>query len=100
MEVELGKIESNGLRYMIAGEADQQLGHRQAIVDLRRMNQELTRLIKDNPLQRAYVADFTMQIEALQIRSLESLEIKRQAMLQGDELGPIRRIRQTKSSDD
>ena len=97
MEVELGKIESNGLRYMIAGEPDQQIGHRQAIVNLRRMNQELTRLIKDNPLQRAYVADFTMQIEALQIRSLESLEIKRQAMLQGDELGPVRRIRQSKS---
>lgn len=97
MEVELGKIESNGLLYMIAGEADQQLGHRQAIVDLRRMNEELTRLIKDNPLQRAYVADFTMQIETLQIRSLESLEIKRRAMLQGDELGPVRRIRQSKS---
>ena len=97
MEVELGKIDSNGLRYMIAGEADQQLGHRQAIVDLRRMNQELTRLIKDNPLQRAYVADFTMQIETLQIRSLESLEIKRRAMLQGDELGPVRRVRESKS---
>jgi signal transduction histidine kinase/DNA-binding response OmpR family regulator len=98
MQVELGSIESSGLRYMVAGDAEQQMIHRTAIARIGRMTTQLAHLIKDNPLQRSYVADFTQQIEALQKRSNKSLEIKRQAIIAGDELGPIRRIRQSKSS--
>ncbi len=98
MQVELGKVESSGLRYMIAGDADQQMIHRNAIADLTRMNGELADLIKDNPLQRSYLADLNLQIEALKKRSSQSLEIKRQAMSIGDEQSPINRVRQSQSS--
>jgi signal transduction histidine kinase/DNA-binding response OmpR family regulator len=98
MQVELGKIETSGLRFMVAGDPEQQMSHRRALADTVRLNRQLAHMVKDNALQRSYLADFTAQLDALQKRSTQSLELKRQSLLMGDELGPIRRIRQSKSS--
>ncbi len=98
MQVELGKVETAGLRYMISGNADQQMTHRKAIANVIGMNAELAHLIEGNPLQRSYAADLTQQIQALEKRSNVALEIKRQAMLVGDEVSPIRRLRESRSS--
>jgi signal transduction histidine kinase/AmiR/NasT family two-component response regulator len=98
MDVALGRVESDGLRYMISGRATFEMEHRHALAELKRLKVDLRTEIRDNPLQRAYLADFNDGFAILEARSNQALAIKREAIRVGDEISPIKRIRESKSS--
>ena len=98
MQVALGLVESAGLRYMISGDSEREMQHRHALADLNKLDVQFAQLTEDNPVQVANLAEFSSRLDALEVRSNESLAMKREAMKVGDELGPIRRISQKAST--
>lgn len=93
----LASAEANRIRYLISGNADSQLLHRQAQAELQGINAALAKAIRDNPLQRSYLADFMQRTDSLFARSRELLELKRRALLDGDAYVPVWRISDNKT---
>lgn len=94
MKVAIGDAQANGLQYLIAGDPDNQLAQRQALAEIYALKVQLNYIIKDNALQRSYMADFTKQYDAFLARSMESMAYKQRALKTGRELAPIKRIRE------
>jgi len=93
LKVAIGEAQGNGLRYMITGNQQNQLIQREALSEINKVNLELAVAVKDNPLQRSYLADFVQRYNVLLTRSLDSIAIKQKAIREGDEMTPIVRVR-------
>jgi len=98
MSTALGSVEASGLRYMVTGQSDYLMQHRQRLAEMDRVNVQLTAMTRDNPGQSAQLSEFIRQYDVLIARSNASLALKRKAMEAGDEETPLRRIRDGQGS--
>lgn len=94
MKVAVGDAQANGLRYLITGDDANQLGQREALAEMFSLKTQLNDIMKDNALQRSYMADFAELNEAFLVRSMESMAYKQQALKTGSEMAPVKRIRE------
>ncbi|MGH8104705.1 MAG: ATP-binding protein [Arenimonas sp.] len=94
MKVAIGDAQSNGLRYLITGDSANQLAQRQALAEMYTLKVQLNAIIRHNPLQRSYMADFGQRYDAFLVRSMESMAYKQRALKTGQERAPIKRLRE------
>ena len=94
MKVAIGDAQANGLRYLITGDDANQLGQREALSEMFRLKGELNQIMRDNALQRSYLADFSQLNDAFLARSMESMAYKQKALKTGTDMAPVRRIRE------
>ena len=94
MKVASVDAQANGLRYLIAGNAEDQMAQREALAEMYRLRVQLTTITKDNALQRSYMADFAQRYDAFLARSMESMAYKQKALKTGREIASAKRIRE------
>jgi len=87
------QMESSGMRYMLDGRADRRAQHREQLDSMRTQIETLERLTSDNPRQRVKIAELKRWYAGLEERSTVSFALKEAAMIAGDQLGPIMRMR-------
>ena len=87
------QMESSGIRYMIDGRADRRALHRHSLNRMRTQIEALQRLTSDNPRQWVKIAELQRWYAGLEERSAVSFALKDAAMVSGDQLGPIMRLR-------
>jgi len=94
MKVATGDAQSNGLRYLITGNAENQLAQREALAEMYSLKVQLGQIVRDNALQRSYMADFGELYDAFLARSMESMAYKQKALKSGNETAFVKRIKE------
>jgi len=94
MKVATGDAQSNGLRYLITGNPENQLAQREALAEMYSLKVQLGQIVRDNALQRSYMADFGELYDAFLARSMESMAYKQKALKSGNETAFVKRIKE------
>ncbi len=94
MKVATGDAQANGLRFMITGDVANQLAQREALAEMYALKVQLRNTVRDNPLQRSYMADFGELYDAFLTRSMESMAYKQKALKSGNETAFVKRIKE------
>ena len=92
----MGGMESDGLRYMIAGDDDHLEGLQRHLGKVRTELRTLKAMTGDNPSHQQAIDALFDDYALLERRARDSIAIKRADMRRGDELAPVRRIRDGK----
>jgi len=93
MKVATGDAQTNALRFLITGNPENQLLQRQALAEMYALKVQLHNTVRDNPLQRSYIADFDELYKSFLTRSMESMAYKQKALKSGNETAFVKRIR-------
>ncbi len=93
LQVELGMMETEGLRYMIGGGGQHRDGMRRHIDNIKGLIGGLKPLTSDNPAHQTALENLSWDFEQLEARAERSIEIKEAETRKGGSAAAIERVR-------
>lgn len=93
LQVELGMMETEGLRYMIGGGGQHRDGMRRHMGEIKRVIAALKPLTKDNAAHQEALENLSWEFEQIELRAERSIKIKETETRDGASGAAIRRVR-------
>lgn len=96
IENAINEAQANRLRYLITNDQKNLARQKQSLSDLLMYQWKLSEMTSDNPLQRAYLQDFSLESKQYVELSQKDIQIKQAAVRSGDFGTPVAIIRRGK----